>query len=133
MKIEKRHINEPLNLSDMYALLDTIEGVQTVKNIKVSKENIPAATQLFTPDWIVRYMVENSLGRLWLEGHPNPELQAKWKYYVPEAKQEPEVENKLQQLQKEYAQLQPENLTLLEMQIPVLIKELSAPQILKIA
>ena len=103
------------------------------KNIKVSKENIPAATQLFTPDWIVRYMVENSLGRLWLEGHPNPELQAKWKYYVPEAKQEPEVENKLQQLQKEYAQLQPENLTLLEMQIPVLIKELSAPQTLEIA
>ena len=41
------------------------------KNIKVSKEKIPAATQLFTPDWIVRYMVENSLGRLWLEGHPN--------------------------------------------------------------
>ena len=84
------------------------------KNIKVSKENIPAATQLFTPDWIVRYMVENSLGRLWLEGHPNPELQAKWKYYVPEAKQEPEVENKLQQLRKEYTQLQPEDLTLLD-------------------
>lgn len=55
------------------------------KNVKVSKENIPAATQLFTPDWIVRYMVENSLGRLWLAGHPDDELQAKWKYYVPEA------------------------------------------------
>lgn len=41
------------------------------KNIKISKENIPAATQLFTPDWIVHYMVENSLGRLWLEGHPS--------------------------------------------------------------
>ena len=46
------------------------------KNIKISKEKIPAATQLFTPDWIVRYMVENSLGRLWVEGHPNDELKA---------------------------------------------------------
>lgn len=45
------------------------------KNVKITKENIPAATQLFTPKWIVKYMVENSLGRLWLEGHPNEELQ----------------------------------------------------------
>ena len=52
------------------------------KNVKITKENIPAATQLFTPDWIVRYMVENSLGRLWVEGHPNDELKATWKYYL---------------------------------------------------
>lgn len=84
------------------------------KNIKVSKENIPAATQLFTPDWIVRYMVENSLGRLWLSGHPDASLQAKWKYYVPEAKQEPAVEGQLQELRKEYARLKPEDLTLLD-------------------
>lgn len=103
------------------------------KNIKVSKENIPAATQLFTPDWIVRYMVENSLGRLWLSGHPDASLQSKWKYYVPEAKQEPAVEAQLQEMNKEYARLQPEDLTLLEMKIPVLIKELSAPQTLEIA
>ena len=45
------------------------------KNVKITKENIPAATQLFTPDWIVRYMVENSLGRLWLEGHPDAKNQ----------------------------------------------------------
>ena len=45
------------------------------KNVKITKENIPAATQLFTPDWIVRYMVENSLGRLWLEGHPDVKSQ----------------------------------------------------------
>ena len=49
------------------------------KNVKITKERIPAATQLFTPDWIVRYMVENSLGRLWVEGHPNDELTANWK------------------------------------------------------
>lgn len=84
------------------------------KNIKVSKENIPAATQLFTPDWIVRYMVENSLGRLWLSGHPDASLQSKWKYYVPEAKQEPAVEVQLQEMNKEYVRLQPEDLTLLD-------------------
>ncbi len=53
------------------------------ENKKISKENIPAATQLFTPKWIVKYMVENSVGKTWLESHPNPELQAKWKYYIP--------------------------------------------------
>jgi len=50
------------------------------KNGKITKEEIPAVTQLFTPDWIVRYMVENSLGRLWVEGHPNDLLKSKWKY-----------------------------------------------------
>ena len=65
------------------------------KNVKISKEKIPAATQLFTPDWIVRYMVENSLGRLWVEGHPNEELKAGWKYYLEESEQEPEVQAQL--------------------------------------
>ena len=80
------------------------------KNIKISKENIPAATQLFTPDWIVRYMVENSLGRLWLEGHPNNELKAGWKYYLDEAEQEPEVQAQLAEIRKEYAALKPEDI-----------------------
>ena len=77
------------------------------KNIKISKEKIPAATQLFTPDWIVRYMVENSLGRLWVEGHPNDELKAGWKYYLEEAPQEPEVEAQLATIRAEYAQIDP--------------------------
>ncbi len=80
------------------------------KNIKITKENIPAATQLFTPDWIVHYMVENSLGRLWLEGHPDEELKAKWKYYLEEAKQEPEVEAELIKIRTEYAKLTPEDI-----------------------
>ncbi|WP_296913976.1 BREX-1 system adenine-specific DNA-methyltransferase PglX [uncultured Megasphaera sp.] len=84
------------------------------KNVKVSKENIPAATQLFTPDWIVRYMVENSLGRLWLAGHPDDELQAKWKYYVPEAQQEAGVAQKLAALRADYARLQSEDLTVMD-------------------
>jgi type II restriction/modification system DNA methylase subunit YeeA len=68
------------------------------KNKKITKENIPAATQLFTPKWIVQYMVENSLGRLWLESHPNEELKAQWKYYLEEAEQEPEVQIQLEAL-----------------------------------
>ena len=84
------------------------------KNIKISKENIPAATQLFTPDWIVRYMVENSLGRLWVEGHPNDELKANWKYYLEEVEQEPEVQAQLVEIRKEYAALKPEEIKVID-------------------
>ncbi len=84
------------------------------KNIKISKENIPAATQLFTPDWIVHYMVENSLGRLWLEGHPNDSLKAEWKYYLDEAEQEPEVEAQLAEIRKEYADIKPEEIRVID-------------------
>ena len=80
------------------------------KNGKITKEEIPAVTQLFTPDWIVRYMVENSLGRLWVEGHPNDLLKSKWKYYLDEAEQEPEVQAKLDEIHKEYAELNPEDI-----------------------
>ena len=53
------------------------------KNTKITKENIPAATQLFTPDWIVKYMVENSLGKLALESTGiNENLKDNWKYYI---------------------------------------------------
>lgn len=75
------------------------------KNIKIGKNDIPAATQLFTPDWIVRYMVENSLGRLVNNANSdnaqptttNYPLES-WKYYLPEAEQETEVRNQLAQL-----------------------------------
>lgn len=84
------------------------------KNVKITKENIPAATQLFTPKWIVKYMVENSLGRLWLEGHPNEELQKEWKYYLEEAEQEPDVEQELKKIREEYSQLKPEDIKVLD-------------------
>jgi len=104
------------------------------KNVKITKENIPAATQLFTPDWIVRYMVENSLGRLWLEGHqdvkeqllPTEEEQSayaagnrdpedtKWHYYLEEAEQEPEVQAQLAEIRKEYAALTPDQLKVID-------------------
>ena len=84
------------------------------KSGKITKEEIPAVTQLFTPDWIVRYMVENSLGRLWVEGHPDSDLRKNWKYYLDEAPQEPEVQAKLAEIRKEYAALSPEDLTLID-------------------
>ena len=84
------------------------------KSGKITKEEIPAVTQLFTPDWIVRYMVENSLGRLWLEGHPDSDLRKNWKYYLDEAPQEPQVQAKLAEIRKEYAALNPEDLTLID-------------------
>lgn len=80
------------------------------KGIKVSKQELPAKTQIFTPDWIVRYMVENSLGRLWVEGHPNDELKSQWKYYLGEAEQEPEVQAQLAEIRKEYAAMTPEQI-----------------------
>ena len=84
------------------------------KNGKITKEEIPAVTQLFTPDWIVRYMVENSLGRLWLEGHPECDLKENWKYYLEEAQQEPEVQAKLSEIRKEYAALNLEDIKLID-------------------
>ena len=104
------------------------------KGKKIEKEDIPAATQLFTPDWIVRYMVENSLGRLWLEGHPDVKEQllpteeeqsayaagnrdpedTKWHYYLEEAEQEPEVQAQLAEIRKEYAALTPDQLKVID-------------------
>ncbi len=82
------------------------------KNKKISKENIPAATQLFTPEWIVKYMTENSLGRLWQEAHPDDELKAKWEYYLEPAEQEADVQRKLDELK--YPNLSPEEITVLD-------------------
>ena len=84
------------------------------KNIKITKEKIPAATQLFTPDWIVRYMVENSLGRLWLDSHPNSKLREGWKYYVDEAEQTPEVTERLRLLRTENAIKSPEDIKFID-------------------
>lgn len=84
------------------------------KGTKIKKEEIPAATQLFTPDWIVRYMVENSLGRLWIEGHENNNLKSNWKYYLDEAQQESEVEKQLETIRNEYKNITPESIKLID-------------------
>lgn len=92
------------------------------KNVKITKDNIPAATQLFTPDWIVRYMVENSLGRLWFEGHPDNDLKQNWKYYLDEAEQEDDVKKQLDQIREEYKKIKPEDIKVIEIKTPYLIQ-----------
>ena len=84
------------------------------KNIKISKTDIPAATQLFTPDWIVRYMVENSLGRFWLEGHPHDEIKSNWRYFLDEATQSPETAAALAEIRKQYADISPEEIACID-------------------
>ena len=80
------------------------------KNIKIAKDKIPAATQLFTPDWIVRYMVENSLGRLWIEGHAESKIKGNWRYYLEEAEQEESVKVQLDKIRSEYAKIEPKDI-----------------------
>ena len=84
------------------------------KNVKITKENIPAATQLFTPHWIVRYMVENSLGRLWIEGHPDADLRKGWEYYLDEAEQEPQVQAQLEEIRAGYREISPEDIRIID-------------------
>lgn len=84
-----------------------------MKKKNYTKDDIPAATQLFTPDWIVRYMTENSLGRLWLDGHPDFD-HSHWKYYFEEAKQEPGVIEQLNKIKEEHAKLRPEEIKVID-------------------
>ena len=101
---------------------------------RVSKELLPAATTIYTPDWAARYMVENSLGRLWLEGHPDIAGQVlptaeeqkryadgerdpadtKWHYYLEEAQQEPEVQAQLDEIRKGYSAMTPEDIKVID-------------------
>lgn len=83
---------------------------KTKKGKKVEQDDIPAKTQLFTPKWIVKYMVENSLGNLWLEGHPNENLEEKWKFLVKGEKQEEEIEKKLEKLNENYKEMKLEEI-----------------------
>lgn len=84
-----------------------------MKKKNYTKDDIPAVTQLFTPDWIVRYMTENSLGRLWLDGHPNFN-HTNWKYYLEEAEQEPDVIEQLNKIKEEHAKLKPEDIKVID-------------------
>lgn len=84
-----------------------------MKKKNYTKDDIPAATQLFTPDWIVRYMTENSLGRLWIDGHPDFNHDD-WKYYLEEAEQGPEVIEQLNKIKEEHAKLKPEDIKVID-------------------
>ena len=78
----------------------------------VASEDIPAATQLFTPNWIVKYLVQNTLGRQWLATYPNSALRTQMEYYIKPAEQEPEVVRQLTEITPE--SLNPEEITFLD-------------------
>ena len=82
------------------------------KNQKITKENIPAATQLFTPHWIVRYMVENTLGHMWVESFPQSSIKSKLHYYLEQGEQDQKVLATLNQLID--PNLSPEEITILD-------------------
>jgi hypothetical protein len=78
----------------------------------VKPEDIPAATQLFTPNWIVKYLVQNSVGSYWLGTYPDSPLKAKMEYYIEPAKQEPEVEEELKKITPK--EIDPETITVID-------------------
>lgn len=85
----------------------------------VKSEDIPAATQLFTPNWIVQYLVQNSVGRLWLMANPGSTLASQWPYYIQPAEQTPEVQAQLDALiqtriREDGEALNPETITVLD-------------------
>ena len=81
---------------------------------RISKDMVPAATTIYTPDWAIRYMVENSLGRLWLEGHPNEALKSEWKYYLEEAEQQADVQKQLDAIREEYKSIKLEDIKVID-------------------
>jgi Eco57I restriction endonuclease. len=83
------------------------------KRVKVVKERVPTITQLFTPDWIVKYMVENSLGRLWLEHYPASNLKDNWKYYLESRKTGTDSQLKLE-IEKTGDKLSPEDIKVID-------------------
>ena len=87
------------------------EGLR--RNNKITREDIPAATQLFTPEWVVKYMVENSLGRLWLDTHPDSSLRQGWHYYIEEAGQPAGVRDRLKTVTGEKLQ-SPESIRIMD-------------------
>ena len=78
----------------------------------ITKDTLPAVTQLFTPDWIVRYMAENSIGRIWMESYPQSPLRGEMRYYVDDPEQTEKVQRKLDEIK--YKNVNPENIRVIE-------------------
>ena len=78
----------------------------------ITKDTLPAVTQLFTPDWIVRYMAENSVGRIWMESYPDSSLRFEMKYYVEDATQAEEAQRKIDAIK--YQNVNPEDIRIIE-------------------
>jgi len=78
----------------------------------ITKDTLPAVTQLFTPDWIVRYMAQNSVGRLWLESYPNSSIKNKMQYYIEDAAQSDDVQKNFENIR--YKNVNPEDIRIIE-------------------
>jgi hypothetical protein len=78
----------------------------------ITKDTLPAVTQLFTPDWIVKYMVENSIGRIWMESYPKSQLKSELMYYVEEKKQQSEVTEIIESIR--YKNVEPQKIKIIE-------------------
>ena len=84
-----------------YYISEKKNQVININKSNIKKEDIPAATQLFTTDWVVKYMVDNSLGRYWIERNPNSSLKEHLEYYLGEAQQDEETQSKLDEIRSE--------------------------------
>lgn len=80
---------------------------------RIEKELLPAATTIYTPDWAIRYMAQNSLGKLWKMGHINDEF-GKWKYYLPDAPQSAFIREQLKRIVDDFQDIAPENIRLID-------------------
>lgn len=111
---EKRDINAIQIVGWLYQEYNTDDNNLvydgSMSKSRIPKELLPAATTIYTPDWATLYMVQNSLGRLWCEGHPDFVKPEKWKYYLNETEQAPETKEKLAEIRKDYATLNPQDI-----------------------
>jgi type II restriction/modification system DNA methylase subunit YeeA len=96
-EIEEEDWNEVEIIGWLYQFYISEKKDEVIGKV-VASEDIPAATQLFTPNWIVKYLVQNTLGRQWLEHHPESPLKAKMEYYIEPAEQTSDVQAQLQQV-----------------------------------
>lgn len=110
---EEDFLNDVEVIGWLYQFYNSVKKDEVFASKKtITKDTLPAVTQLFTPDWIVRYMAQNSVGRIWLESYPNSPLKSAMKYYVEDAQQEADVLAKLERIK--YKNVNPEELRIIE-------------------
>ena len=110
---EEDFMNDVEVVGWLYQFYNSVKKDEVFASKKtITKDTLPAVTQLFTPDWIVRYMADNSIGRIWMESYPDSSLKQELKYYVDDAEQEPEVQKELEDIR--YKNVDPQNITIIE-------------------
>ena len=110
---EEDFLNDVEIVGWLYQFYNSVKKDQVFASKEtITKDTLPAVTQLFTPDWIVRYMAENSVGRVWMESYPNSSLRSDLKYYVDDAKQYEDTAKKLDEIK--YKNVDPEKIRIIE-------------------